>query len=203
MPNYVTATACAEFLGIDLTNTYLEAELDATILLAESVADSYLHSTYIYREDYEYLLSGNNTNTLTLKLPLKSVTSISVLDYDNTIIETYTASDYRLGPSSPKTGFYRQIFKTQGNFPKGIMNIKLVGTFGFEGEENTDQVFKLAIMYIVKAIFDSKVKDTFTEHVRNAETISIYQKAKDLNLVPQFAQHILNEYKYVTENLRI
>ena len=202
MPNYVTQTEVGTFLGIDLSNAYLQSEIDDTILLAESVVDNYVRTTYAFQNDLELVLSGYNQPEIKLPYPCVSVSSVKAYDSEDTLLETYASSSYRLGPPNPKTGFYRYIIKTDGVFPAGTQNIKVTGDFGFADTDDTHNVFKLGVYYVVKAIFDSKAKGTFDLHTRSEMTTQIFTEEAMQSLVPMLARVALNPYIMTRQDLR-
>lgn len=201
MPNYVTKAEVASFLGIDISDSNLDTEVEVTLDVAESVVDQYLNTSYANQDSLVVLLDGNGYSELTLKLPLVSVTSLKILDGEGAEESTYLSTDFRLGPQNPTTGFYRYIKLVNGKFPEGVQNIQLTGNFGFDDESSTHKAFKLAVYYVVKAIFDSKIKGTFDAHIRAGDNTTIYNKESEMSVVPYLARCVLNNYRINTENL--
>lgn len=201
MPNYVTKAEVASFLGIDISDSNLEAEVETAIDIAESVVDQYVNTTYANQDALVVLLDGSGYDEVTLTLPLVSITSLKVLDEEGNVESTYLSTDYRLGPQKPVTGFHRYIKLVNGTFPEGVQNIELTGNFGFDDEASTHKSFKLSVYYVVKAIFDSKIKGTFDAHIRAGDNTTIYNKESEMSIIPYLARCVLNKYKVLREDL--
>lgn len=201
MPNYVNANDVGAFLALDVSDANILEDVNNLIAIAEDVVDSYLEVSY-KPQTLSLFLDGDGTEFIPLTLPLRSLTSLQSVDSEGAVEHSYEVSKVFLGPNNPTVGLYRYLeLRDSNKFPTGPGSVKVTGEFGYADLASVPQTFKLGVLYTIKALMDSRIKDTFTHHFRGQENTVIYNKV--VEIVPMFAQQLFKNYKILNSDLRL
>lgn len=99
------------------------------ITLAQRTIENITRCFYEKREDFEVVLNGNGHNCLWLPIPPVSITAITSVTVNDTVLN---ADEYVVVmPQFPDGRMNPRLRKVSGSWPKGEGNITIVGDFGY------------------------------------------------------------------------
>jgi len=194
----VDLQAFADFRHVDLDEDDLSAQL--AIDAASDLIRTLTGRTFDLVEDDEVTTNGTGTDKLPLPnaiVPVLEVSEVTVIDADlgETLLD---AGDYTLGPSSI---LYRTAFTTSEigifgyGWPKGILNVRVVCTHGFE-EIPAD--VQMAVLQLANAVY---VGGQTAGQVIESETLGAYSvtyasgdTTATVN-VPATAAQVISKYR--------
>lgn len=197
MGHYVTAEEAAEYLSVDLDDPAVRASVTAQILVAESVVDGYLNTSYKDSgpTNVTLLVDGNGESVLSVLPPFRELVSVSVLP-------TYPGLGVSMdvpciaGPTNPVSTVYRfvQARNTAFTFPVGLENVQVVCKCGFA---TVPEVFKLGVLICLKFIYDSKDMNALVGEERNMDRAVRYAAGSTFSQygIPPVAAGLLKNFR--------
>jgi hypothetical protein len=165
LKGYVNPIEVATFLGYNIEDTDLMADVNLMVEYAEACVDNFCDTQFDNEVGVAKDFDGSGTMMLTLGLYLRRLESVTVRASDGTYSELKGVVPQ---PTPLKTGgAYRwletdAIASGENRFPAGRANIRVTGDWGFLPHQVPTNV-RQAISYAVKHFFDMRMFNDLVE----------------------------------------
>jgi hypothetical protein len=162
LKGYVNPIEVATFLGYNIEDTDLMADVNLMVEYAEACVDNFCDTQFDNEVSVAKDFDGSGTRMLTLGLYLRRLDSVTVRASDGTYS---TLLGVVPQPTPLKTGSAYRWLEIDANippFPAGKANIRVLGDWGFLPNQVPTNV-RQAIAFAVKHFFDMRMFNDLVE----------------------------------------